>query len=230
MTEEMGLREQKKRMTREAITAAAYELTVEKGVAEVTVEEIAREAFVSPRTVSNYFSSKEEAVLAARSEVTTQMVEEFCGKPSSVPPLETFREIVLDYARNQPDKLRRVAKMASLEEDNPTLRPYRVGPGSRTRGYLAGTDRHADRVRRRHRPVPLARRHRRCIRDDGRIGGVVAGGLPRGKTPGPHRGVIRDHRSRIPDDLQRTGSTRLRSPHKLLGAGIYPCPVRSGGP
>lgn len=230
MTEEMGLREQKKRMTREAITAAAYELTVEKGVAEVTVEEIAREAFVSPRTVSNYFSSKEEAVLAARSEVTTQMVEEFCGKPSSVPPLETFREIVLDYARNQPDKLRRVAKMASLEEDNPTLRPYRVAQEAElvdTLRELIATRTESDA---RHRPVPLARRHRRCIRDDGRIGGVVAGGLPRGKTPGPHRGVIRDHRSRIPDDLQRTGSTRLRSPHRLLGAGIYPCPVRSGGP
>lgn len=122
----LGLRELKKRQTRDSIAAAALKLTEEKGLSDVTLEEIAREAFVSPRTISNYFSSKEEAVLAAGTIATEQVLEDFSSSPSEVPPLEALCVLMSSYAREHPDRLRKSARMVALEENNPSLRPIRL--------------------------------------------------------------------------------------------------------
>lgn len=45
------------------IHSAAVELTLEKGLEHATIEAIADEANVSPRTFFNYFNSKEDAIL-----------------------------------------------------------------------------------------------------------------------------------------------------------------------
>jgi AcrR family transcriptional regulator len=58
-----GLRERKKSATRLALHRAVTELAASKGLDAVTVDAIADQANVSRRTFSNYFASKEEALL-----------------------------------------------------------------------------------------------------------------------------------------------------------------------
>ncbi|MEV0617408.1 TetR/AcrR family transcriptional regulator [Nonomuraea sp. NPDC050404] len=62
MTE--GLRERKKRQTRQRISDVAIGLFVERGFDNVTIAEVAAAAEVSVNTVYNYFQAKEDLVLS----------------------------------------------------------------------------------------------------------------------------------------------------------------------
>jgi AcrR family transcriptional regulator len=59
----IGSRQAMKAQTRLAIRVAALTLFEAKGIANVTVEEIALHADISPRTFFNYFATKEECVM-----------------------------------------------------------------------------------------------------------------------------------------------------------------------
>jgi len=63
MNDSEGLRERKKRETREALVDAAQALVVAGGLDHLTVEAISERAGVSARTFFNYFESKVDAVL-----------------------------------------------------------------------------------------------------------------------------------------------------------------------
>ncbi|KAB8181428.1 TetR/AcrR family transcriptional regulator [Microbispora catharanthi] len=58
-----GLRERKKRQTRQRIAEVAVGLFVERGFDNVTMAEVAQAAEVSVNTVYNYFQAKEDLVL-----------------------------------------------------------------------------------------------------------------------------------------------------------------------
>jgi len=60
-----GLRERKKQATRKALREAALRLALEHGPENVRVDDIADAAGVSPRTYNNYFSSRDQAIVAA---------------------------------------------------------------------------------------------------------------------------------------------------------------------
>jgi AcrR family transcriptional regulator len=64
-TRRAGLRERKKQATREALREAALRLALERGLDNVRVDDIAEAAGVSPRTYNNYFSGREQAIVAA---------------------------------------------------------------------------------------------------------------------------------------------------------------------
>jgi AcrR family transcriptional regulator len=66
---QQGLRERKRIATRRAIESAAISLVVEKGLENVTIDEISHRADVSPRTFFNYFASKEAALLGESPEL-----------------------------------------------------------------------------------------------------------------------------------------------------------------
>lgn len=57
-----GLREAKKRATRDQLTSAARRLTLQHGLDGVTVEMICAEVGVSARTFFNYFATKDDAL------------------------------------------------------------------------------------------------------------------------------------------------------------------------
>ncbi|MGW4960144.1 TetR/AcrR family transcriptional regulator [Nonomuraea sp. NPDC004186] len=67
-----GLRERKKRETRQRIADVAMGLFMAKGFDNVTVAEVARAADVSVNTVFNYFSTKED-LFADRQEVAVDL-------------------------------------------------------------------------------------------------------------------------------------------------------------
>src|SRR5215813_12209188 len=96
----VGRRERKKRATRAALSDAALRLSVERGVDNVTVEQIADEADVSLRTFFNYFSSKEEAVVAGDVATAESLVEVFRGRPSDESVFDALRHAVLEVVRD----------------------------------------------------------------------------------------------------------------------------------
>ena len=58
-----GLRERKRRQTREGIERAAIELVGERGYAEVTVDDICTRVGISQGTFFNYFPTKDAAIV-----------------------------------------------------------------------------------------------------------------------------------------------------------------------
>ncbi|MGW5029164.1 TetR/AcrR family transcriptional regulator, partial [Streptomyces albidoflavus] len=82
-TRRTGLREQKKQATRAALREAALRLALEHGPENVRVDDIADAAGVSPRTYNNYFSSREQAIVAAiTAEREARIAEEVTAAPA----------------------------------------------------------------------------------------------------------------------------------------------------
>jgi AcrR family transcriptional regulator len=80
-----GLRERKRRETRAALSLAAIRLCVQRGWEDVTVDDIAAAANVSPRTFRNYFSTKAEAVAAGHLERMLRITDALRARPAGEP-------------------------------------------------------------------------------------------------------------------------------------------------
>lgn len=91
-----SLRERKKLETRRAIQRIALDLVAKRGYAQVTVEDIAEAANVSPRTFFNYFPSKEAALLAANSERSEDIRQRLVDQPAGKSPLDALRTVVVE--------------------------------------------------------------------------------------------------------------------------------------
>jgi AcrR family transcriptional regulator len=90
-----GLRDRKKRLTREALSRAAVDLVAERGLDNVTVEDISAAADVSPRTFFNYFASKEDAVLLPDPATGARLRAGVLAQPPGVPVTAAVREALL---------------------------------------------------------------------------------------------------------------------------------------
>jgi AcrR family transcriptional regulator len=86
-----GLRERKKRQTREAIAQTAAELFTRHGFDAVTVDDIARAVDVSRQTVFNYFPSKEQMLFDRDAEIAAALVAAVRDRPDGVSLVGAFR-------------------------------------------------------------------------------------------------------------------------------------------
>ncbi|RAJ42686.1 TetR family transcriptional regulator [Kitasatospora sp. SolWspMP-SS2h] len=90
----VGLRERKKRRTRDALVDAAHRLFLCHGYGRTTVDEIASEVEVSQRTFFRYFANKEEVALAVLAEAEEAFLEFLRARPAGENPLEAMRGAV----------------------------------------------------------------------------------------------------------------------------------------
>jgi AcrR family transcriptional regulator len=95
MTDEPGLRERKKLATRRALCDAALKLALDEGVATLTPERIAEEVHVSPRTFRNYFSSKEEAIVAGLRDRAHEVADNLRRRPADESIWDSLRAVLL---------------------------------------------------------------------------------------------------------------------------------------
>jgi AcrR family transcriptional regulator len=94
-TETEGLRERKKRRTRQAIGEAAMELFKAHGFDAVTVADVARAAEVSEKTVFNYFPAKEDLVMHGGEERLAAVIDAIRTRPPGTPLVKPFRDVTM---------------------------------------------------------------------------------------------------------------------------------------
>ncbi|GGX85903.1 TetR family transcriptional regulator [Streptomyces fructofermentans] len=90
-----GLRERKKRRTRDALVRAALELFTSQGYERTTVDEIVEAVDVSQRTFFRYFAGKEDAAFAVQRMSESHFVEAVRQRPAHETPLEALRNAVM---------------------------------------------------------------------------------------------------------------------------------------
>lgn len=106
-----GRRERKKQATRQALQDAALRLVAERGLDQVTVEDISEAADVATRTFFNYFSSKEEALLGNSPRNVAAVHRLVVERPAGESPLEAvcqvLRAMILELAERREESLLR---------------------------------------------------------------------------------------------------------------------------
>jgi AcrR family transcriptional regulator len=96
-----GLRERKKRETREALARAGLELFAERGYDETTLAEIAEAAGVSTRTIFAYFPSKEDILFSTMQAMLEELARALAERPAGTDALSALREFILSSAHGK---------------------------------------------------------------------------------------------------------------------------------
>ncbi|MFE6862107.1 TetR/AcrR family transcriptional regulator [Nocardia sp. NPDC057668] len=101
------MRERKKQATREALREAALRLALEHGPDNVRVEDIAEAAGVSPRTYNNYFSSREQAIVAAvTAEREARVASAVAAQPTQIRLADAVIEAIVSHYADPSDERR----------------------------------------------------------------------------------------------------------------------------
>jgi AcrR family transcriptional regulator len=107
-----GLRERKKLATRKALSDAALRLATERGLENVTLEDITAEANVALRTFRNYFASKYEAVAAIGADRARRIGASLVARPAGEPLWEALTHAVLEHYEGTDRALSRETMLA----------------------------------------------------------------------------------------------------------------------
>ncbi len=119
---EAGLRERKKERTRQDLMRSALRLFADRGFDQVTVEELAAECDVSPRTFFRYFASKEDVLFAQGDRSLVRLLDTLRGQPAEVPALEALRQAVRTLAEDYEEDKEAVILRHRIMSATPALR------------------------------------------------------------------------------------------------------------
>lgn len=115
MEEHSGLREQRKRATREALGAAALDIVGREGIDALTAARVAEAAGVSRRTLFNYFPRLEDVLTASIEGLVADTVAAVVARPSEE-PLRQSLLVVLEEILDSPTFAQaRVLEQAATE-------------------------------------------------------------------------------------------------------------------
>ena len=89
-----GLRERKKKKTRDTIAKVALELFAERGYERTTIAEIADAAEVSPRTIFAYFPSKEDILFCDLPDTQERLAQALRERPEGATALDALRDFI----------------------------------------------------------------------------------------------------------------------------------------
>ena len=101
-----SLRERKKLATRRLLRRTALELVGERGLANVTVEDIAEAAEVSPRTFFNYFPSKEAVLFGGDPDRAAELRSRIATEVPGRTALDALRIVLADDSESMAGELR----------------------------------------------------------------------------------------------------------------------------
>ncbi len=136
MTVGPGLRERKKRRTRDTLQREAMRLFAEHGYDETTVEQIAAAAEVSVSTFFRYFPTKEDVVLT--DSFDPMIAQQFVARPAGEPPADAFRQSMRELLAVIPAaELDLALARARLSMRVPALRARTLDNQLGTAGMLA---------------------------------------------------------------------------------------------
>ena len=120
----LGLRERKRRRTREAIARAALELFDRQGFHETTIPQIAEAADVSPRTVSGYFPHKEELAFPDSEEAFESLDLRLRERPDGETTADALRSWIEHWLGEQAGHDAELRMRRRIVADDEALRAY----------------------------------------------------------------------------------------------------------
>jgi AcrR family transcriptional regulator len=117
VSDTLGLRERKKRERRRRIEDVAIGFFEQQGFDATTIEQIAANADIAPRTFFSYFDSKDDVVLADYADRLDRIVGELDRRPADEPIWTALRSsfalVASDYEAEADRIARRFAIMAT---------------------------------------------------------------------------------------------------------------------
>jgi AcrR family transcriptional regulator len=141
----MGLRELKKRQTRQQIAETAWRLFTDRGFDRVTVAEVARAAQVAEATVFNYFATKEDLFYWRLEAFEARLLEAVRSREAGEPVLAAFRRHLLQRGgllgqveAGDQEALQRLRTVSRMIAASPALLAREQQALARTADALAG--------------------------------------------------------------------------------------------
>ncbi|MFG3252757.1 TetR family transcriptional regulator [Streptomyces sp. NPDC048172] len=112
----MSLRERTRAAVRAELAALALELFAERGFEETTVDEVARAAGMSKRSLFRYFPTKEDMVLGSAEAMGEAVAAELRARPEGEEPWESLRVVLCAWEERISSSAERLARLRLVEE------------------------------------------------------------------------------------------------------------------